>query len=315
MIQADNPASGDTLPFFFKEFFNYLLVEKGLAANTIAAYRQDLGAYYHFLQQETGLKRPVPAQEFQDWAKVKREHILQFMTLEKKRGLEAVSVARRLVAVKLFHRFLVKERFIQEDVTSVLESPKLWKRLPHFLTSPEMNAILKAPAGDDKISIRDRAILECLYATGMRVSEIVGLKTGDINLENGFLKCKGKGSKERIVPVGKAAVQAIKLYLSKVRSRQKPLTDHLYIGRRKKGLTREFVWQMIKKYACRAGIKKNITPHTFRHSFATHLLEHGADLRIVQELLGHSDISTTQIYTHVSRDRLKGVHSKFHPRA
>ncbi len=305
MIQAENTTSGETLPFVFKEFFNYILVEKGLAANTIAAYRQDLEAYHHFFEE----------QKLKDWAKVKREHILQFMILEKKRGLEAPSISRRLVAIKLFHRFLVKERFIQEDVTSVLESPKLWKRLPHFLTTPEINAILKAPSGQDKISIRDRAMLECLYATGMRVSEIVGLKTGDINLENRFLKCKGKGSKERIVPVGRAAIEAIKIYLSKVRSRQRAVTDHLFIGRRKKGLTREFVWQMIKKYARQAGITKNIMPHTFRHSFATHLLEHGADLRIVQELLGHSDISTTQIYTHVSRDRLKGVHSQFHPRA
>lgn len=305
MIQAENQTQPDALSFLFKEFFNYILVEKGLAANTIAAYRQDLEAYNHFFEE----------QKIKDWAKVKREHILQFLTFEKKRGLEAPSLARRLVAIKLFHRFLVKERFIQEDVTSVLESPKLWKRLPHFLTSPEVSAILKAPAGEGKIEIRDRAILECLYATGMRVSEIVGLKIADINLENGFLKCKGKGNKERIVPVGKPAIQAIQIYLSKVRSRQRATTDHLFIGRRKSGLTREFVWQMIKKYASRAGISKTITPHTFRHSFATHLLEHGADLRIVQELLGHSDISTTQIYTHVSRDRLKGVHSQFHPRA
>ena len=305
MIQAENQTQPDALPFLFKEFFNYLLVEKGLAANTLAAYRQDLEAYHQFFEEH----------KLKDWAKVKREHILQFMIQEKKRGLEAASVARRLVAIKLFHRFLVKERFIQEDVTSVLESPKLWKRLPHFLTTPEINLILKAPAGDDKIAIRDRAMLECLYATGMRVSEMVSLKTGDINLENGFLKCKGKGSKERMVPVGKAAVWAVQLYLSKVRARQRAATDHLFIGKRKTGLTREFVWQMIKKYARQAGITKNITPHTFRHSFATHLLEHGADLRIVQELLGHSDISTTQIYTHVSRDRLKGVHSQFHPRA
>ena len=305
MIQAETQTSGETLPFLFKEFFNYLLVEKGLAANTMAAYRHDLDAYHQFFEE----------QKIKDWAKVKREHILQFLTSEKKRGLEASSVARRLVAIKIFHRFLVKERFIPEDVTSVLESPKLWKRLPHFLTSPEMNAILEAPSGESKMAVRDRAILECLYATGMRVSEMVGLKTADVNLENGFLKCKGKGSKERIVPVGKAAIQAMKLYLSKVRSRQRPLTDHLFIGRRKKGLTREYVWQLIKKYARQAGISKNITPHTFRHSFATHLLEHGADLRIVQELLGHSDIATTQIYTHVSRDRLKGVHSQFHPRA
>jgi integrase/recombinase XerD len=287
-----------------RQFLNYVSVEKGLAPNTIEAYGMDLEAYQLFKEDR----------KFSDWSKIKREHILDFMIGEKKRGQEASSISRRLVAIKLFHRFLVSERFIAEDITSVLESPKLWKRLPKFMTPREMEAILKAPDAKTKIGIRDQALLECLYASGMRVSEIIGLKLGDVNLESGFIRCYGKGSKERIVPVGRQAIAACREYLAKVRAKQKATTDHFFIGKRRKGLTRQFIWQLIKKYAKLAGIQKVLTTHTFRHSFATHLLERGADLRIVQELLGHADIATTQIYTHVSRDHLKGVHAKFHPR-
>jgi integrase/recombinase XerD len=299
---------------FLEEFFNYLAVEKGLAANTLAAYRQDIESYEQFLSMH----------KIRDWSKVTRDLILRFLLQEKKRGLSPSSIARRLVAVKLFHRFLLKERLLMEDVTSVLESPKLWKKLPKFLTNQEVDSILTAPrewtqganvrSGRGRYGIRDRALLECLYATGIRVSEIAGLRLGDVNLENAFIKCRGKGDKERIVPIGRKAIEACRTYLEKVRSKQKAKTDHFFIGKRGEGLTRQSLWQLIKKYARLAGIQKPITPHTFRHSFATHLLERGADLRIVQELLGHSDISTTQIYTHVSRDRLKGIHAKFHPR-
>ena len=290
-----------------QEFLNYLAVEKGISQNTLEAYGQDLQNYTHYLRQE----------EIQDWSKINREHILEFLIREKKRGLEAPTIARRLVAIKLLHRFLVKERYLEEDVTGVLESPRLWKKLPHFLTVVEIEKILAAAGGNSSKKaqiLRDKAILECLYATGMRVSEIVGLRLADANLESGFIKCRGKGDKERLVPIGRQAVQACRDYLEKVRAKQGAKTDHFFIGKRKQGLTREFVWQMIKKYAKAAGIQKNISPHTFRHSFATHLLERGADLRILQELLGHADISTTQIYTHVTRDHLKGVHARFHPR-
>ena len=288
----------------FQEFFNYLSVEKGLASNTLEAYRQDLARYQEFFEK----------QKIGAWSRVKREHIMQFLMQEKRRGLEPPSIARRLVAIKLFHRFLVAERHLAEDITSVLETPRLWKKLPHFLTKPEMEAILKAPDAKKPAGIRDRAILECLYATGTRVSEIVGLKLGDVNLESTFLRCFGKGGKERIVPVGKQAVLACREYLEKVRAKQKAKTEHFFIGKQNSGLTRQSVWQIVKKYARQTGITKPLTPHTFRHSFATHLLEGGADLRVVQELLGHSDISTTQIYTHVSRDHLKSVHARFHPR-
>ncbi len=288
----------------FDDFLNYLSVEKGLAANTLAAYRRDLARYRAFLEKEKAT----------DWQKVTRTHILKYLGAEGKRGLESSSIARGLVSVKLFHRFLTKERHVGSDVTSVLESPKLWKKLPHFLTSPEMESILKMPDVKTATGIRDLALLECLYATGMRVSEITEIPVENIYLDNHFIKCRGKGDKERLVPLGSMAVAACRNYLEKVRSKMKAKTGHFFLGRRGEGLTRQFVWQMIKKYARLTGIAKEITPHTFRHSFATHLLERGADLRVVQELLGHSDIATTQIYTHVSGNRLKSVHAKFHPR-
>jgi len=279
-------------------------VEKGLSANTLEAYAQDLVSYQAFLDRR----------KMRGFAQVKRPHILQFLLGERKRGLETSSIARRLVAVKLFHRFLLKEHLLEEDITSVLETPKLWKKLPHYLNAPEMELLLKSPDLTDKVGIRDRALLECLYATGMRVSEIIALELAHVNLEGAFIRCRGKGSKERIVPLGREAIRACKTYLEKVRPKLKAKTEHFFIGKRRQGLSRQFVWQMIKKYARRAGIRKHLTPHTFRHSFATHLLEGGADLRVVQELLGHADIATTQIYTHVSNDRLRKVHAKYHPR-
>jgi integrase/recombinase XerD len=297
-------AEGGNLPVLFREFLNFLAVEKGLATNTLEAYSQDLATYDAFLKEH----------KINDWARVKRQHILQYLMHEKKRGLETPSIARRRVSVKLFNRFLVRERYLTEDITSVLESPKLWKKLPTYLTLREMEVILKAPDARKPGGVRDRAMLECLYATGMRVSEMTQLKITDTNLLHGFLKCFGKGGKERIVPVGRMAIQACQKYLDDVRPQQKPKTEHFFLGKSGRGLTRQYVWQMIRRYARQCSIQKKITPHSFRHSFATHLLEKGADLRVVQELLGHADIATTQIYTHVSRDRLKGVHAKFHPR-
>lgn len=287
-----------------REFLNYLTAEKGLSRNTLQAYRQDLEIYQHHLQTKTLL----------DWRKVDRQNILDFLMAERDRGLESASLARRLVAVKLFHRFLVKERYLKEDVTAVLESPKLWKRLPDYLTKPEMETILKVPDPSQKTGLRDRAILECLYATGMRVSEVTSLTLDQVDLQNAFIRCMGKGSKERLVPVGRPAVEACKKYLERGRAKMRARSGHFFIGKSGRGLTRQFVWQMIKKVARQAGLQKVLKPHIFRHSFATHLLQGGADLRIVQELLGHSDISTTQIYTHVGRDHLKAVHKRFHPR-
>lgn len=297
--------SADTVSLLIADFLNYLSVEKGLSKNTLTSYQFDLTAYRDFLKAST----------LQDLKSVSRRVIMDFLIHEKKRGLEASSIARRMVAVKTFHRFLVRERHLQEDVTSVLESPKLWKKLPMFMTIPEMERLLEAPNKKKKNGIRDRALMECLYASGMRVSEIADLKLSSVNFDHGFIRCFGKGGKERIVPLGSKAVEACKKYLAEVRPKQQPKTDHFFIGKSGMGMTRQMIWYLIKRYAKMAGITKAMTPHTLRHSFATHLLEGGADLRTVQELLGHSDISTTQIYTHVTRDHLKHVHEQFHPRA
>lgn len=291
-------------PQLIKEFLNYLMVEKGLAKNTYDAYAQDLISYYAYMK----------AMDMGSWEKVRRNHILDFLMAEKKRGLSGTSVARRMVSVKLFHRFLVKEKFLKEDVTGVLESPKLWKKLPHFMSNDEVEAILQAPDLEKETGIRDRALLELLYATGMRVSEICSLTLDQIDLPNAYLRCKGKGSKERIVPMGREAIMYCRQYLDKVRNKKVSKSPYFFTGRGGKGLTRQFVWMLIKHYGKKAGIKKHLTPHTFRHSFATHMLQRGADLRILQELLGHADISTTQIYTHVTRDHLKDIHARFHPR-
>lgn len=289
-----------------KEFLNYLSVEKGLAKNSLLAYESDLKKYVAFIVDK----------KIKDFSQVTRQHITQFLFHEKQRKQEASSIARALVAVKLLHRFLVKEGNLREDITSVLESPKLWKHLPSFLSIKEMETMLAAPNTRNTLGLRDRAILELLYATGIRVSELVGLKLQDLNLESGFLKCFGKGGKERIVPLGRTAKEFVERYLEKRRF-QNGHTEALFFGSKRASgcLSRQAVWQLIRRYARQARIKKKITPHTFRHSFATHLLERGADLRVVQELLGHADISTTQIYTHVSRDHLKSVHHKYHPRA
>ncbi len=299
-------ASEDTseTPKLIQEFLSYLIVEKGLARNTIEAYTQDLAAYQAFTK----------AKEASDWSRIKREKILDFLLSQKKTGKASTTVARRMVAVKLFHRFLVKEKHMKQDVTGVLESPKLWKRLPHYLSSQEVEAMMNAPDLKKKSGLRDRVLLECLYASGMRVSEITSLTLEQVDLNNAFMRCIGKGSKERIVPIGRSAIGFCKQYLETVRPLAKPKTSHFFIGRSGKGLSRQFIFLMIRKYAKQVGIQKPLTPHTFRHSFATHMLQRGADLRILQELLGHADISTTQIYTHVSREHLKEVHTKFHPR-
>lgn len=299
MKTAEAPA----VDFPLQEFLDYLSVEKGLAVNSIEAYQQDLIRYREFLGKK----------KIRDLSRVKRDEIIQFLLKEKDRGLQTTSLARRLVAVKLFHRFLFKEGRLREDITSTLESPRIWKRLPEFLTLAEMEKMLQLPKLKDEAGIRDRAILELFYATGMRVSELAHLRMEEVNLESAFLKCRGKGEKERIVPLGQVAIDSVRLYLEKVRNRL-PEGEFLFLGPGGKPLSRQRLWQLIRRYAAQTGLQKKITPHTFRHSFATHLLERGADLRIVQELLGHSDISTTQIYTHVSRDHLKSIHAKFHPR-
>ena len=284
-------------------FLVYLSVERGLAENSLFAYKQDLLKYRDFL----GSRIPLN--------KVKRKDIMEFLFAEKKKAAASSSIARRLVAIKLFHRFLVKEGELREDITSALDSPKTWRKLPHFLTLEEVTRMIELPDLRKEEGVRDRALLELFYATGLRVSELAKLKLEDLNFDAGFLKCMGKGSKERIVPLGGKCRESLEKYLNRVRAQTAgQAVPFLFLGRAGRGITRQALWQIIKRCARQAGITKKISPHTFRHSFATHMLERGADLRVVQELLGHSDIATTQIYTHIDKDRLKSIHEKFHPR-
>ncbi len=288
------------------EFLNYLSVERGLSKNTILAYRRDLNKYIEFLE-----RRKVGSIE-----NVTRRMISSYLLELKDGGLSANSISRNLVAIKVFHRFLAAEGYIKDDVTSVIESPRLWKRLPEVLTTKEVESLLIQPDLTKWIGIRDRAILELMYATGVRVEEAANLRSSDLNMEVGFIRCRGKGGKERIVPLGREAVRAIKRYLEKVRPKLRRGDDPeaLFLSKLGRKLSRQVLWKLIKKYAFCARLRKTITPHTLRHSFATHLLERGADLRVIQELLGHADVSSTQIYTHVDKDRLKSIHHKYHPR-
>jgi integrase/recombinase XerD len=289
------------------EFLNYLSVERGLARNTLSAYARDLEAYVRHLDERQGVKSPDA---------VTREKITAYMYHQKKTGLSATSICRSLAAIRMFHRFLVRENFAKEDPTDLVETPKTWKRIPDVLSQKEVDAMIEATAGRDWQSVRDRAIMELFYASGIRVSELADLRTDGVNREMGFLRCIGKGSKERIIPVGKKACEAVARYIEG--SRRKILkgrtAETLFVSRLGKRISRQSVWKVIKFYARKAGIKKTIKPHTMRHTFATHLLEHGADLRSVQEMLGHADISTTQIYTHVDKERLRTIHKQFHPR-
>jgi integrase/recombinase XerD len=238
------------------------------------------------------------------------------MLSQKDKGLAANSVARRLAAIKSFYRFLVRERILKADPSSLIDSPKLWKKIPDALSINEVAALLEEPNIRQQQGIRDRAILEALYATGMRVSEAVNLKKDNVNLEVGFLRCIGKGNKERVIPLGKKAITSLERYLTIARPQllKGKTSEYLFLNRFGKRISRQSLWKIIKRYARQAGIKKPIWPHILRHSFATHLLERGADLRSVQEMLGHSNISTTQIYTHINKDRLKTIHKMFHPR-
>ncbi|MEA3560281.1 MAG: site-specific tyrosine recombinase XerD [Candidatus Omnitrophota bacterium] len=288
------------------EFLNYLTVERGLSNNTIRAYQRDLRRYIEFLGKKG----------IYSFDKVKRKDVTDFSLTQKDRGLSVNSISRGLAAIKVFHRFLAAEHYVSGDITDILLFPRLWKRLPEVLNVNEVNRLLSEPDPSSWIGIRDRAILEVLYGTGARVAELSDLRLSDLNLEVGFIKCKGKGGKERIVPVGKKAARAVRVYLSKVRPELVKKTDlpPLFLNRFGRKISRQTLWKIIKKYTRLIRLDKTITPHTLRHSFATHLLEGGADLRAVQEMLGHVDISTTQLYTHIDKNRLKTIHHKYHPR-
>lgn len=289
-----------------EEFLSYISVERGMAKNTLSSYKRDLMRFSKFLGSE----------KIDSVDKVSRQMITSFMMAEKDRGLSSNSISRELACIKSFFKFLASENRIKEDVAGIIESPKLWKRLPSTLSLDEVEDLLKAPNLKDVMEIRDKACLELMYATGMRVSELVNLRMNDLNMDVGFVKCFGKGSKERIVPFGRKARGSLLMYLDRSRPKflKNKVSNFLFLRRGGKPMSRQTFWKIIKKYVRQAGIKKKVTPHSLRHSFATHILERGADLRVVQEMLGHADISTTQIYTHISKDRLKSIHQKFHPR-
>jgi integrase/recombinase XerD len=292
-----------------KDFIHFIFVEKGLAKNTIVSYERDLNSYI------TYLKKVETLSQLND---VQRVHIVHFLGHLKEQKKSSKTMARHIASVRAFHQFLIRDKVTDHDPSVHIESPKLEKSLPKVLNLQEVEVLLDSPKQEDHFGLRDKAMLELLYATGIRVSELIGLNLGDIHLTMGFVRCIGKGNKERIIPVGKTATNALNYYLDNGRPRfvsKKYRDEALFLNNHGKRLTRQGFWKILKRLAGEAGITKDLTPHTLRHSFATHLLENGADLRAVQEMLGHADISTTQIYTHVTKTRLKDVYSKFHPRA
>ncbi|HEX7680446.1 MAG TPA: site-specific tyrosine recombinase XerD [Thermoanaerobaculia bacterium] len=286
-------------------FLDYLAVEKGLAKNSLSAYQTDLRHFGHWLGDQ---KRELDA--------VQRIDIVRYFQALRSAGISARSVARALAAIRGMFRFLVAERHLKHDPTENLENPKLWTTLPKSMQPEEVDALLRAPDRTTPEGLRDGAMLELLYATGLRVSELIHVKIDDLVMDAGFLRTIGKGSKERIVPFGDSARDAIVVYVERGRPQFDKYADpYLFLSSRGRPMSRQAFWMKITKYARQAGIAGHISPHVLRHSFATHLLENGADLRSVQMMLGHSDISTTQIYTHVSRARLQKMYEQFHPRA
>ncbi|MBN1474880.1 MAG: site-specific tyrosine recombinase XerD [Syntrophaceae bacterium] len=289
-----------------ERYLNYLLIERGVAENTLEAYGRDLQRYLAFIEQKglSHFKEATP------------EIIVEYLVLIKNEGLSANSMNRALAALRGFYKYLLMEKLIEQTPLANIELAKVWMRLPDTLSKEEMKVILAQPGDKTPAALRDTAMLELLYATGIRVSELINLTMNSINWQVGFLTVMGKGSKERIVPIGKTAYDCVRVYVDKARPQlmQKKSTEVLFLNRFGGKFSRQGFWKMVIRYSSKAGLIKKVHPHTFRHSFASHLLEGGADLRTVQVMLGHADISTTQIYTHITRDRLKEIHQKYHPR-
>jgi integrase/recombinase XerD len=283
-----------------KKYLNHLLIERGVAQNTLEAYGRDLRRYFQFLL----IKDITELQE------VKPEVIIEYLVQIKSDGNRALAALRGL------YKYLIQEKIIGQSPLANIELAKVWMRLPDTLSKEEMNVILIQPGNSTGAALRDTAMLELLYATGIRVSELINLTMNSVNWQVGFLVVMGKGSKERIVPIGKTAYDCTRLYVDKARGQlmQKKNTDVLFLNRFGTKFTRQGLWKIVIRYAQKAGLHKKVHPHTFRHSFASHLLEGGADLRTVQVMLGHADISTTQIYTHITKERLREIHKKYHPR-
>lgn len=277
-----------------------------MADNTLAAYRADLLSLAEYCESRPIQFRQITPTDLQNF----------MMHLRERQHLAISSIARRLTAVKVFCRYCHQQGRMEQDVASLMEPPKKWQYLPHVLNVRQVGTLVTQPADDDPLAARDRAILELFYATGLRVSELVGLRLEDVHLDLGYLRCFGKGSKERVVPIGSQAVEAVSKYLQELRPQLADgrSGDRVFLSRTGKPIDRTNCWRLVVKHARQMGLSGKVSPHTLRHCFATHLLAGGADLRVVQEMLGHSDISTTQIYTHVDNSRLKAIHQKFHPR-
>jgi len=295
-----------SIDFLVDQYLNYLLVEKGLSKKTLESYGSDIARFVEFLDKK-GIK---------DISGADTSTILMHIIALRDVGMKARSRARHLVTLRGFYKFLVREKFISVDPARVIDLPKSGLYLPNVLSFEEIKRLLSAPDISKPAGLRDSAMMELLYAAGLRVSELVNLKLFDVNMDACFVKVFGKGSKERVVPIGIYAKERINEYINTARPflLKKNMSRFLFVGRSGKALTRQGFWKLLKRYSIKAEITKKITPHSLRHSFATHLLEGGADLRSVQLMLGHVDISTTQIYTHVVRDHLKKIHSKYHPR-
>lgn len=291
-----------------QDFLHYLIVERSLSKNTLDAYRRDLAQYKkHLIEKE----------ELTSLNDVRRVHIVNYLYELKDNGRASTTIARNIASIRSFHQFLLREKETDQDPSVHIETPKSERKLPKILSTTEVEQLLEAPDFSTAFGKRDRAMLEVLYATGLRVSELVDLNIEDVHLTMGFIRTIGKGNKERIVPLGRMARDALQTYLDESRSAllKRKKSDALFLNHHGERLSRQGFWKILKKLALHSNIVKPLTPHTLRHSFATHLLENGADLRAVQELLGHADISTTQIYTHVTKARLKDIYSTYHPRA
>jgi integrase/recombinase XerD len=287
-------------------FLNYLIVEKGLSKNTIEAYSHGLNRFLNYLRRKG----------MEEVREISKLDIREFLLFLKKKGLSSKTLARNLVSIRVFMRFLTEESILSANPAEEIESPKTAKTLPEILSLEEVETLLEQPDTQIPQGMRDRAMLEMLYATGMRVSELTQLQVNHVHLEAGYVLVYGKGSKERIVPIGNEAMKWARRYMGETRERllKKRESPFLFVNRSGKPMSRQYFWKSIKAYGRRAGIRKRIAPHLLRHSFASHLLERGADLRSVQLMLGHVDISTTQIYTHVTGERLKKIHQRYHPR-
>ncbi len=292
---------------FLESFLDYISLERGLSINTRKAYADDIGQFLEFLDRK-GVS---------SLNQVSRKQVLDHLMAMKAKGMSTNSISRHLVSIKVFFRYLQQEGLLDRNVTDTMDSPKLWKILPDTLSEKEVELLLKAPNMCKPLGVRDRAILEIFYASGLRVSELAHLQTSDLHLDDGYIRVIGKGRKERVIPVARDSANILECYLEEIRPILcgSPRQQSVFITRRGTALTRQRLWQIIKKYTTEAGILKNVTPHTLRHSFASHLLQNGAPLRVIQEMLGHADIATTQIYTHVDPNRLKSIHQQFHPRA